>query len=77
MARACSTRCAGTSQWKLCGSSSPLRESSSRSSSWRRMRKLDGTTPLASPEWMPSLSTSTLSTPLTMPRRLVVSHSWS
>ena len=25
MARACSTRCAGISQWKLLGSSSPLR----------------------------------------------------
>jgi hypothetical protein len=30
-----------------------------------------------SPEWMPSVRISTFSTPLTMPRRLVVSHSWS
>jgi hypothetical protein len=41
------------------------------------MRKLDGTRPLASPECTPSVRISTFSTPLTMPRRLVVSHSWS
>jgi hypothetical protein len=41
------------------------------------MRKLEGTRPLASPECTPSVSTSTFSIPLTMPRRLVVSHSWS
>jgi hypothetical protein len=59
------------------GSSWPVALSSSRSSTWRRMRKLDGTRPLASPEWMPSVRISTFSTPLTMPRRLVVSQSWS
>ncbi|CKU37976.1 Uncharacterised protein [Mycobacterium tuberculosis] len=41
------------------------------------MRKLEGTRPEASPEWMPSVSTSTLSVPLAMPRSEVVSQSWS
>ena len=77
MARACSTRAAGISQWKLSGSSRPVSLSSSRSSTWRRMRKLDGTSPLASPECTPSVRISTFSTPVTMPRRLVVSQSWS
>ena len=37
--------------------------------------KLDATTPDASPEWTPSLSTSTRSTPAVMPRSEVVSQS--
>jgi hypothetical protein len=41
------------------------------------MRKLDGTRPLASPECTPSVRISTFSTPDTMPRSDVVSHSWS
>ena len=41
------------------------------------MRNEEGTRPEASPEWMPSVRISTLSVPLAMPRRLVVSHSWS
>jgi hypothetical protein len=41
------------------------------------MRKLLGTTPELSPECTPSVRISTFSTPLTMPRRLVVSQSWS
>ena len=41
------------------------------------MRKLDGTTPLASPECTPSVSTSTVSTPFTRPRSEVVPQSWS
>jgi hypothetical protein len=77
VARAWASRSAGTSQWKLAGSRRPVWLSSSRSSTWRMMRKLDGTRPEASPECMPSVSTSTLSVPLAMPRRLVVSHSWS
>ena len=42
-----------------------------------QIRKLDGTTPDASPEWTPSSSTRTVSVPETMPRSDVVSHSWS
>ena len=38
------------------------------------MRKLDGTTPLASPECTPSLRISTFSVPVMLPRRLVVSQ---
>ena len=41
------------------------------------MRKLDGTMPLAAPECTPSASTSTVSSPLTMPRSEVVPQSWS
>jgi hypothetical protein len=41
------------------------------------MRKLEATTPDASPECTPSLSTSTFSTPAIMPRSEVVSQSWS
>ena len=41
------------------------------------MRKLDGTTPLASPECTPSVSTSTVSMPFTRPRSEVVPQSWS
>ena len=41
------------------------------------MRKLDGTTPLACPEWAPAVSTSTVSSPLTRPRSDVASHSRS
>ena len=40
------------------------------------MRKLDGTLPLA-PECTPSVSTSTVSTPPTMPRSDVVAQSCS
>jgi hypothetical protein len=48
-----------------------------RESSWRTMRKLDGTTPLAAPECTPSVSTSTRSTPPTRPRSEVVDQSAS
>jgi len=41
------------------------------------MRKLDGTTPEASPECTPSSSTRTSSVPAVMPRNEVVSHNWS
>ena len=41
------------------------------------MRKVEGTRPLASPECTPSVSTSTFSVPVMLPRRLVVSQSWS
>ncbi len=77
VAFACSTRSAGIAQWKLSGSRRPVFESSRRSSTWRRMRKLDGTRPLASPECTPSVRISTLSVPVMLPRRLVVSQSWS
>jgi hypothetical protein len=77
VARACSTRVGRDLAVEAFGSRRPVFESSSRSSTWRRMRKLDGTRPLASPECTPSVRISTFSTPLTMPRRLVVSHSWS
>jgi hypothetical protein len=56
---------------------SPLASSSIRESSRRRMRKLEGTTPLASPEWTPSVSTSTRSVPVSMPRSEVVTQSCS
>eukprot|EP01034_Spumella_vulgaris_P000091 gene91-120_t len=54
-------------QWKLWGSRRPVALSSSRSSTWRMMRKDEGTRPEASPEWMPSVRISTLSVPLAMP----------
>ena len=38
------------------------------------MRKLDGTTPDASPECTPSVSTRTVSSPEASPRSEVVSH---
>src|SRR5438876_10206386 len=60
------------STWKSRGRISPVRESSIRSSSWRTMRKLEGTMPLAAPECTPSVSTSTVSTPPTTPRSDVV-----
>jgi len=41
------------------------------------VRQVDGTNPLASPEWMPSVRISTLSVPVMLPRRLLVSQSWS
>jgi hypothetical protein len=41
------------------------------------MRKLEGTSPEASPEWMPSVRIWTLSVPPAMPRSEVVSQSWS
>ena len=55
----------------------PVFSSSIRDSSWRRMRKLEGTMPLASPECTPSVSTSTDRSPPTMPRSEVVPHSCS
>ncbi len=45
-----------------------------RSISRRRMRKLEGTMPEASPEWTPSLSTRTVKDPAIRPRSEVVSH---
>ena len=60
MAFACSSRSAGTSQWKLSGSRRPLLLSSSRSSTCRMMRKLEGTRPDASPECTPSVRISHL-----------------
>ena len=41
------------------------------------MRNDDGTTPLASPECTPSVSTSTVSVPAARPRSDVVIHSRS
>ena len=57
------TRSAGISTCSSGSRISPVALSSMRSSSWRAMRKLDGTTPLACPEWAPAVSTSTVSTP--------------
>ena len=59
----------------LRGRMRPLLASSRRSSSCRAMRKEDGTTPLASPECTPSVSTSTLSVPAARPRSDVVIQS--
>ena len=77
VALAWARRSGGTWQWKLAGSMRPVALSSSRSSTWRMMRNDEGTTPEASPECTPSVRISTFSVPLAMPRRLVVSHSWS
>ena len=41
------------------------------------MRKEDGTTPLAAPECTPWLSTRTVKVAIRLPRKDVVSHSWS
>ena len=77
VACACASRSGGTSQWKDAGNRRPVALSSRRSSTWRMMRKLDGTKPLASPECTPSVSTSTFNTPVALPRKLLVSQSWS
>ena len=76
-ARAWSRRAGGISTWNSGGRISPVRSSSRRARSRRRMRKLDGTIPLAAPECTPSVSTSTVSTPPTMPRSEVVAQSCS
>ncbi len=55
----------------------PVAPSSTRASSWRRMRKLLGTMPEASPLCTPSPSTSTVSVPAAMPRSDVVAQSCS
>ncbi len=73
---ACRARSAGIATWKSRGRISPVRSSSRRESSWRRIRKLEGTMPLA-PEWMPSSRTSTDSSPPTRPRSDVAVQSWS
>ena len=74
-ARACSSRSGGTVTENSASFIAPLDSSSMRDNSERRMRNEDGTTPLASPECTPSLSTRTVSFPGAMPRRLVVSQS--
>src|SRR3989449_1660860 len=75
--RASATRSRGISTWKSRGRISPVRSSSRRDRSWRAMRKLEGTMPLADPEWTPSVRTSTVSTPPTTPRSEVVPQSCS
>jgi hypothetical protein len=45
--------------------------------SMRAMRNVEGITPLASPEWTPSVLTSTSSWPASRPRSEVVSQSRS
>ena len=66
---ACSARSAGIGAWNASGSTRPVAESSMRSSSARAMRNDDGTTPLASPECTPSVSTSTRSGPADEPAK--------
>jgi len=51
--------------------------SSTRASTSRSTRKLDGTTPLPVPECTPSRSTSTRKVPMRLPRSDVVHQSWS
>jgi hypothetical protein len=68
-------RCAGISTCSSRGLISPVISSSSRDSTRRKMRKLDATTPDASPECTPSSSTLTTRLPPVMPRSEVVSHS--
>ena len=73
---ASAARAGGTSTWKS-RTSAPERSSSTRERSWRAMRKLDGTMPLAAPECTPSVSTSTVRSALITPRSEVVPQSWS
>ena len=47
---ACATRSAGTGAWNAASRTRPVAASSTRSRSCRAMRKLEATTPLASPE---------------------------
>ena len=74
---ACSRRSAGISTFMPSIRMRPVSWSSMRDSSWRSRRKLDGTTPEASPECTPSLSTFTVKLPPVRPRSEVVHHSWS
>ena len=67
----------GICAWNTDGMIQPVAESSSRSSSLRATRNDDGTTPLASPECTPSVSTWTSSLPAASPRSDVVIHSRS
>ena len=73
-ARACSMRSRGMSAWRSRSRISPVRSSSTRESSALSIRNEEGTMPLAAPECTPSVSTSTVSTPLTTPRSEVVVH---
>jgi hypothetical protein len=74
---ACARRSGGMDVFSSSIRIAPEVASSTRASSSRRMRKLDGTTPLAVPEWTPSASTSTRSDPIRLPRSEVVHHSCS
>jgi hypothetical protein len=55
----------------------PVAGSSIRASRCVAMRKLDGTIPDASPEWIAACSTRTLSVPATCPRSDEVVQNWS
>ena len=76
-ARACSARSSGISAWSASGTMRSVSGCSIRSRSFRSTRNGGGTTPPASPEWTPSVSTSARSVPPTMPRSEVVDHNCS
>ncbi len=69
---ACSSRCGGIFACIAFILINPLEESSTRSSRWRIIVKLDGTTPPALPECTPSVRISTESVPTRLPRSEVV-----
>ena len=77
MASASTRLCSGISTVAPSMRISPVAASSIRSRSWRRIRKVEGTTPDAEPEWTPSVRMSTVRVPATSPRREVVSQSVS
>ena len=70
-------RSSGMVTWRSARRISPVVASSKRSSSWRTIRNVLGTTPLAAPEWTPSSRMSTVSVPPASPRSDVVTHSRS
>ncbi len=61
VAAACFRRASGIVGIEFLPSTLPVASSSTRLNNWRTMRKLSGTTPPASPECTPSVSTSTWS----------------
>mmetsp|Transcript_18294 Transcript_18294/g.43009 ORF Transcript_18294/g.43009 Transcript_18294/m.43009 type:complete len:226 (+) Transcript_18294:211-888(+) len=75
--RICSSWSLGISAWSSGSLISPVVSSSMRDRSVRIMRNEEGTIPLASPEWTPSVRIFTDSSPATMPRSDVVIHMFS
>jgi hypothetical protein len=75
--RELSTRCFGIWVESASSFTTPVCESSIRSSSWRITRSLAAITPVPSPECTPSVSSETSRVPITSPRSDVVDHSWS
>ncbi len=76
-ASACARRSAGIGVLSSSTRMAPECMSSTRASSSRSTRMLEGTMPLAMPECTPSVSTSARSVPIRLPRSEVVHQSWS